>query len=274
MANNITNTEATAFVTEVWSMEIIEETNPKMVLGDLVWRFDDESKKSNDTIHVPSLSNLEVNDKVPNLGVTKQAPTETNVDILLDKHKETTFMVEDITELQTNRTIRDMYTGKASTAIAKQIDSDLAAMASGFSQTFGTYNTAITADVILDSIEELDLNDVPEEDRHFVFRSDVKRDLLDINAFVSADYVGGKPTETGNIGSLYGVSTYMSNNLVKTGNNTNNMLFHKEALAMGMAQAPRIQTEYSLEDLGWLTVVDTVYGVKEMRDDFGVLVKT
>lgn len=274
MANNITNTEAQAFITEVWSMEIIAETSPKYVLANLVWNFDGESKKKNDTIHVPSLSHLTANDKVANLGVTKQAPTETNTDILLDKHKESSFGVEDITELQTNRSIRDMYTAEASLAITKAIDSDLAALASGFSNTKGTYNTAITTDVILDSIELLDLADVPEEDRYFVYRSDVKRDLLDLQAYTSGDYVDGKPVQTGNIGALYGVQTFMSNNLVKSTNNTNNMLFHKHALALGMAQAPRVQSEYSLEDLEWLVVVDTVYGVKEMRDDFGVLVKT
>jgi len=274
MANNITNTQADVFITKVWSMEIIAATSPKFVLADLVWRFDKEGKKKNDTIHVPSLSHLEANDKVQGLGVTKQAPTEANIDIPLDQHKESSFMVEDITELQTNRQLRDMYTAEASTAIQKAIDSALAALASGFSNTKGTYNTAITTDVILDSIEVLDLADVPEEDRHFVYRSDVKRDLLDLEAYTSSDFVDGRPVQTGNIGSLFGVQTYMSNNLVKTGNNTNNMLFHKNALALSMAQMPRVQTEYSLEDLAYLVVVDTVYGVREMRDDFGVLVKT
>ena len=274
MANNITNTQADVFITKVWSMEIIAATSPKFVLADLVWRFDKEGKKKNDTIHVPSLSHLEANDKVQGLGVTKQAPTEANIDIPLDQHKESSFMVEDITELQTNRQLRDMYTAEASTAIQKAIDSALAALASGFSNDKGTYNTAITTDVILDSIEVLDLADVPEEDRHFVYRSDVKRDLLDLEAYTSSDFVDGRPVQTGNIGSLFGVQTYMSNNLVKSTNDTNNMLFHKNALALSMAQMPRVQTEYSLEDLAYLVVVDTVYGVREMRDDFGVLVKT
>jgi N4-gp56 family major capsid protein len=273
MSNNINNTKADVFIPEIWSKEIISATNPKLVLAPLVWRFDSEAKMG-DTIHVPSLSNLVANDKVANTDVSLQAPTETNTDILINKHKETSFIVEDITKLQANRDLRSLYTDKASTAIAKQMDSDIAALASGFSQTFGTYNTAITTDVILDSNEQLDLNDVPMEDRAFVYRADVKRDLLDLAAYTSSDFVDGRPVSTGAIGSLYGVQTYLSNNLVKTGNNTNNMLFHKEALALAQAQAPRVQTEYELEKLGWLTVVDTVYGVKEMRDTFGVLVKT
>ena len=154
------------------------------------------------------------------------------------------------------------------------MDSSLAALASGFSQTKGTYNTAITADVVLDSIELLDLADVPETERYFVYRSDVKRDLLDLAAFTSSDFVDGRPVMTGKIGALFGVETMMSNNLVKSGNNTNNMLFHKEALGLAVQQAPRAQAEYMLEKLAWLAVIDTVYGVKELRDTFGVLVKT
>jgi len=273
MSNNINPTVADVFIPEVWSKEIIKATNPKMVLANLVWRFDKEAK-TGDTIHVPSLSNLVANDKVSNADVSLQAPTETNTDILISAHKETSFIVEDIAQLKANRDLRGLYTERASTSIAKAVDYALGALASGFSQTFGTYNTAITTDVVLDSIEQLDLNDVPMENRYFVFRPDVKRDLLDLAAYTSSDYIGGRPVETGSIGMLYGVNTYMSTNLVKSGNNTNNMLFHKDAIALAMAQAPRVQTEYQLEKLGTLVVVDTVYGVKEMRDDFGVLVKS
>jgi len=273
MANNITNTEAAAFIDSVISKEVIREVNPKLVLANLVKRFDKEAKLGA-TITVPSVSNFVANDKVANVSVAPQANTETSVTISVDQHKETSFYVEDITELQSDRALMSQYSEAASTAIARAIDSSLAALASGFSQTYGTYNTAITTDVVLDSIEALDSADAPETERYFVFRPDVKRDLLDLAAYTSSDYVGGTPVETGNIGSLYGVQTFMSTNLVKTGNNTNNMLFQREALALAMAQAPRAQTSYELSELAHLMVVDAVYGVTELRDTFGVLVKT
>lgn len=273
MANNVTNTEADVFIPEIWSQEVIRATNPKFVLANLVWRFDKEAKMG-DTIHVPSVSNLVANDKVANVPVAKQAPTETNTDISINTHKETSYLIEDITELQSNRNLRELYTEPAATAIADAVDGDLATLAASFSQTKGTYNTAITTDVVLDSIELLDLADVPQDDRYFVFRADVKRDLLDLAAYTSSDFVPGQPVATGMIGSLYGVQTFMSNNMVISGSNTNNMLFHKDAIALAMAQQPRAQVEYSLSDLGWLAVIDAVYGVKEMRDNHAVLVKT
>jgi len=269
----MTTTTGDVFIPEIWSAETVQAVRSKLVLANLVWRFDTDAKFG-DTIHVPSVSNLVANDKVAGVSTSPQAPTETNVDISIDKHKETTFHIEDILKTQANRDLMSVYTNQAGYAIAKQIDTDLAALASGFTQTKGTYNTAITTDVVLDSIQELDDEDVPEENRYFVFRPDVKRDLLDLAAYTSSDYVDGKPVQTGNIGSLYGVQTFMSNNIVKTVNNTDNMLFHKDALALAMQTSPRAQSAYDLPYLAHRTTIDAVYGVKEMRDVFGVLVKT
>jgi hypothetical protein len=272
--SNMTTTTGGVFIPEVWSKKVIAEVESKLVLANLVSRYDVDVQKDGDKIHVPSVSNLVANDKVAGVEVSPQAPTETEVEIALDQHKEASFLVEDILKVQAKHDIMGAYTGKASYAIAKAVDSSLATLGSGFSTTYGTYNTAITTDVILDSIEALDNADVPEEDRVFVFRPDVKRDLLDLSTYTSKDFVSGAPVSTGMIGDLYGVKTYMSTNIVKSGNNTNNMLFQKEALALAMQKAPRVQSEYSLADLADLVVVDAMYGVKEMRDDFGVLVKT
>lgn len=273
MPNNITVTEADVFIPEIWSKETIADTESKLVLAKLAWNFDRDCKMG-DTVHVPSLSNLVANDKLKNVKVQLQAPTETNTDILIDTHKEVSFLIEDLAATQASRDLRAPYTQKAGYALAKAKDTSLAALAAGFSQTKGTYNTAITTDVILDSIQLLDEADAPEMDRSFVFRPDVKRDLLDLAAYTSSDYVEGRPVQTGSIGNLYGVNTYMSMNIYKTGNNTNNMLFQKEAIAIATQKNLRVQSTYSLEDLGWLTVADEVWGVKEMRDDHGVLIKT
>lgn len=273
MANN-TQTTGAVFIPEVWSGDLIKETRKKLVLGNTVHRYDREVTKFGDVIHVPNLSNLVANDKVAGVEVSPQAVTEGELQITINKHKEVSFVVEDALKVQADYDLMNEYTDQASYAISKVIDDDLAALASGLSQTFGTYNTAITTDVVLDSIEQLDLNDVPQEDRHFAFRPDVKRDLLDLSTYTSGDFINGKPVTTGEIGSLYGVATHMSTNLVKSGSNTNNMLFHRDAFALALQKAPRVQSDYETRSLGWLVVTDTMYGVKERRDAFGVLVKT
>lgn len=271
---NMTPTTHANFIPEIWSKETIVAVESNLVLANLVWRFDADVSAAGDTIHVPNVSNLTAQDKVAGVQTSPQAVTEGKVDISIDQHKEVTFLLEDITKTQSSYDLMSKYTARAGYAIAKAIDSSLAALASGFSQTKGTYNTAITTDVILDSIELLDLADVPADERYFVFRPDVKRDLLDIDRYVSLDFRDIKGVENGMIGELYGLKTFQSTNLVKSGNNTDNMLFHKDALALALQAAPRTQSEYSLPDLADRVTVDTIYGVKEMRDTFGVLVKT
>ena len=104
MSNNITNTEAANYILEVMSKEIIRDVNPKMVLAPLVKRFDKEAKGTN-SIRIPSLANLTANDKVAEMDVTPQAPTEGKTDFAIDTHKEVSFIVEDFTELQTSRSL-------------------------------------------------------------------------------------------------------------------------------------------------------------------------
>lgn len=271
----MTTTTQGVFIPEVWSKDIEEFVKSNLVLAGLVKRRDSEVKGAGDTIHIQFDTELVANNKVQGLDVSPQAPTDTQVDLVVDQWKESSFMIEDILAAQANVDLMSVYTESAGYAIAKAVDTSLAALASGFSQVQGTFNTAITTDVLLDSIELLDLADVPQEDRHFVFQPDVKRDLLDISTYTSADFVSGRPVESGKLsGMLYGVKTYMSTNILKSGTSTSNMLFHRDALALAMQKGPRVQSEYITAALSNLVVADVLYGVREVRDTFGVLVRS
>lgn len=272
---NMTTTTGAVFIPEVWSLSIQEFLRSNLVLADLVQRFDSEVAKFGDTVHIQSDTELSANNKVAGVSVSPQNPTESQVNLSVNVHKESSFFVEDILAAQANVNLMENYTKNSAYAVAKAIDTSLAALATGFSTSKGTYNTAITTDVLLDAIEVLDLADVPMTDRHFVFQPDVKRDLLDISTYTSSDFVSGNPVESGKVaGMLYGVQTHMSTNILKTGSNTSNMLFHRDALALALQKGPRVQSEYKLEDLGWLVVVDAIYGVIEVRDNHGLEIKT
>jgi|TARA_Y100000310_G_C20701923_1_gene830808 N4-gp56 family major capsid protein len=271
---NLTTTTSANFLPEIWSKEIIRATEDNLVLADLVWRFDADVAQAGDTIHIPALSNLVANTKTAGLPVSFQAPTEGVTNLSVNTHREASFLLEDITKIQSSYDLMSEYTSKAGHAIAEAIDSSLAALATGFSQNNGTYNTAITTDVVLDSIQNLDEANAPQDNRAFVFRPDVKRDLLDLSTYTSSDFIGGKPVESGQLGTLYGVDVFMSMNIAKSGNNTSNMMFHKEALALALQSAPRVQSDYSIDDLAHKVVVDALYGVVETRDLFGVEVRT
>jgi hypothetical protein len=78
----------------------------------------------------------------------------------------------------------------------------------------------------------------------------------------------------GLVGTLYNAPVYMTTQIQKSGNNISNMYFHKDAIAAAVQQAPRVQTQYKVEYLGWLTVVDMIYGFVELRDNAGLELKS
>lgn len=285
--NHITTTTADKFIPEVWSMEVLRATEDALVMAPLVKRYDSLVAERGDTIHIPNLSNLAANDKSASTQVTLQTITESETTININKHKETSFLVEDIVKVQSNYDLLAEYTSKAGYAISEAVDSDLLALYSGFTNTdVGTYGSDVTNAVILSAIEALDLANAPLEDRAFVFHPTQKTAIAQIDQFVRADYLGNyqspKPAAAGPKssslwGELWGIPAYYTNQVPVTAgtpSQKHNILFHKEAIALAMQQKPRVQSEYILEYLGTLVVVDVIYGVKNLRGNFGVEIRS
>lgn len=285
--DQITVTTADKFIPDVWSMEVLRATEDALVMAPLVKRYDALVAARGDTIHIPNLTNLSANNKSANAQVTLQAVTETETTISIDTHKETSFLVEDIVKVQSMYDLMSEYTSKAGFAIAETVDSDLLGLYTGFTNTdVGTYGSDVTNPVILSAIEALDLANAPLEDRAFVFHPKQKTAIAQIDTFIRADYLGNyqseKPASAGPQsrymwGELWGIPAYYTNQVPTTAGTPtqyHNILFHKEALALALQQKPRVQSNYILEYLGTLVVVDVIYGVKNLRGTFGVEIRS
>lgn len=279
--NDMTITTGNVFRRDVWSKELIRATEANLVIGSKVWRFDSETPGAK-TVQIPSISNFTAQDKLANTQVVLQSPTETSIVLTLNQHKHAAFLVEDILAVQANYNLMSEYSKKAAYAIKKAIDTDLANLATGFSTNKGTYNTTLTVAVMLSAVQALDDADVPQEDRCWILKPKAVSDLRTLSDYMRYDgtgYAGGHSTggvgnatvrPAGLVGQLYNAPVYMTTQIAQSGNNISNMYIHKEALALGLQKAPRVQSEYKLEFLGDLTVADTMYGVIETRDAFGV----
>mgnify|MGYP001595632425 FL=1 len=256
-------------------------------MAPLVKRFDADVVGKGDVIHIPNLSNLTANTKSANTQVTLQAPTEADTTITVGTHREASFLIEDILKVQASYELMSEYTTKAGFAIAQQVDTDLLSEYTNLTTTdVGVYGTDMTDAVLLSAIETIDLNNVPMEDRALVIYPTQKTKLLSLDKFVKSDYLGEyqKPTmvKTGPNsrwlwGDIYGIPVYYTTQVVTTAGTPtqrHNILFHKEAFALALQQAPRVQSDYILEYLGNLVVVDTIYGVKTIRATFGVEVRS
>lgn len=285
-ANQQTITTGANFIPTIWSKELIRATEANLVLADKVWRFDNDVKEFGQIVKIPALSNLSALDKVANTAVTLQAPTEGVTTLTVNAHKYVAFLVEDILKAQSQYALLAEYTKKAGYAIKKAVDTDIANLVTGFSQSAGSYNTTLTVAAMLSAVNSLDTADVPYEDRVWAMHPKGLADLRTLSDYMRYDgtgYAGGHANggvgngsmvkKNGLVGKLYTSDVYLSTQIPKSGSNTSNMYFHKEALALAMQSAPRVQTMNRPDYLGDLVVCDVLYGVIETRDTFGVEVK-
>ena len=298
--NQVTTTIAGNFIPELWSDEVIGAYKSNLVVANLVTRLNHKGKKG-DTIHIPVPSRGSASAKAANTQVTLSAATNSVVNVSLDKHYEYSKLIEDIAEVQALASMRKFYTDDAGYALAKQVDSDLIDLGEGFQSgatTDGSYTTAYigsgttlwsgTNEADLDDdglralILVLDNADVPMDNRSLIVPPVCANDLLGINRFTEQAYIGsGDALKTGKIGQIYGVDVFISTNCdtAASGGGTGSsgggtervgILMHKDALVLAEQVGVRSQTQYKQEYLGDLFTSDTIYGVKELRNDAGV----
>lgn len=272
-----TITTGANFIPELWGPNVIAATESNLVFQGLCWDWSDPVKGKGDTIHVPGVSNLTSNAKVANTQVTLNAPSEGVTDLVINRHDECSFLIEDILKAQSSFNLMKFYTDKAGYAIARQRDTRINALVSGFSQTLGAAGVDIGDQQIRDAIEYLDLADAPESDRNLVIYPDQKNALFSIEKYFRASMRGdgaSKILTKGQFGEIYGVPVSVTTNIGTSGGARLNTMFQREAIAVAQQVGPRTQSDYILEFLGNLVVADFIYGEIEARDAFGVWLKS
>jgi hypothetical protein len=276
-----------SFIPELWSDEILDALEHRLVMAKLVnTDFSDLVKGKGDVIHIPNISNLQANQKATRTAVTVQAPTSEPVSsITIDQHWEVSFLVEDLAEIQTAVTLRQLYTKRAGYAIAKKLDDAIIAKAAASFDLIDSTSTgnssSLDEDDILLAKTLLDEADCPQEDRHLVVAPQMYNKLLKLDRFTAYDSLGpgagGAPIQNGLIGSIYGFTVWMTQNIQATGTGTsdtvNSYAFHRDALALCVQLEPRVQATYVQEYLGWLVTVDIVYGLNYLRSEWGVTIQ-
>lgn len=256
-----------------------------LVLLPLVKHYDADVQEYGQTLEIPNVSAITANLKSQNTVVTLNYNTETKTTITLNKHYESSFIVEDLVKAQSKYDLRSDYTMAAAYAIAEKVDSSIATdMTTTWktaSQAYGAYGTALNDNLILTVNRYLSENKAPRTDRNIVVHPKGEAEMLAIDKYVRYDSLGQpaneNPTKIGKIGQIYGAEVFVSQNLVYLDTATdeyNHLFFHKEAWAVAMQVKPRTQAQYKQEYLGWLVTVDVLYGHGSLRSNFGYVIKS
>ena len=232
--NHVTNATGATFIPELWSDEIIAAYKQNLVMANLVSKMSFKGKKG-DTLHIPKPTRGAAALKAASTQVTLQAATETEIQVLVNKHYEYSRLIEDITETQALASLRKFYTGDAGYALAKQVDTDLIQLGRGAAGGNGTiaYDKAVIAgdgttlytgsneSAITDAglrkvIQTLDDADVPMEGRVLVLPPVARNVMMGLARFTEQAFTGevggGNTIRNGELVNVYGVKVYVSTN--------------------------------------------------------------
>lgn len=288
-----TITTGAVFIPEVWGRNTKTARESRLVLSNLVYRVDSEIADGGDIYHEPIVSNITANAKSANTQVTLNAPTEDEFTLSINRHYESSYLVEDRLKVQAKYKVLEKYSPKAGYAVAQKTDSDLAGLYSSLSQTVGNSTTDITDENIRRAIQYLDDANADTDDRFFVIKPAGLNHLRGANSdkFMSWNSLGIAPSPitagglansngvvkrvgpNGFAGVIYDLNVYMSTNLVEesgTSDTVHNLVFQREAFCLGVQQKARMQFQYKQEYLGTLATVDSLWGFGVYRSDHAV----
>ena len=288
----VTNTTAAVFIPEIWSDEVIAAYKSNLVAANVFKKMSFKGKKG-DTIHIPKPTRGNASVKASEAPVTLIAATETEVDIVINKHYEYSRFIEDITEVQALASMRRFYTDDAGYALAKQVDTDMVQLgrvmnggdgsadydagyigSDGVTLYDGTNAAALTDIAVRNTIQKLDDQDVPTAGRFFLVPPAARNTLLGLDRYTAMDSVGeagsANSIRNGHIGNLYGIPVYVTSNADTTsaaGGDRVCLMGQKDAAILVEQLGVRSQVQYKQDYLSTLYTSDTIYGVKDLRPD-------
>jgi N4-gp56 family major capsid protein len=275
----MTGTTLNVYRPNVWAKETLVARESVLVLVPKIKHYDRDIKSFGQTVEIPNTSNLTANAKVANTQVTLNAPTETKTTITINNHYECSFLLEDFADAQSAYDAASEYTEKTGYALAEKMDTSVVdCITDGVTKSAGAYGTALNDTTILVANRYLDEAKVPGPGRVFVVTPQGKQEMLAIDKYVRYDALGtGSAIVNGKIGTIYDLDVLMSHNLritAGTPTQNNHLMFHQEVAGIAVQKDIKFESQRKAEYLGDLYVAQALWGVKILRTDHGVVVKS
>ena len=272
----IDTTTADVFLGEVWAKDCTVARETNLVFAGLVDRSLESQLTKGQIIRKQNITNLTATAKSANTALTYETATETEGTITVSSHYYAAFAVEDIIKIQAMQDLRMRYAGKLGYALALQEDDDLAALIDDgtITQTVGTLATGLSFDNLLRADQYLNDANVPMEDRYIVISPAEKANFLKMDEFTSKVYNTGTALVKGALGEMLGYKIHVTPNV--DGDNTNghdNVMFHKESIAMVSQMQPKVESARDIDYLCDKVAAQTLYGSAILRADHGVWMK-
>lgn len=275
-----------------WANTALGALNTSLVMGNLINRdYSSKVATKGDVVNITKRGTLVVNDKAAGQQITLQTPSTSKIPVTLNKHKEISWLIEDVADA---KAIPDAiaYVQDAAAKLAEQIEKDILSLYSGLTLSVGTAATDLSVDTMLAARKALNDARCPTDQRYLILSSKDETALLKLGQFTSAQWSNEnqKALREAILGRKYGFTILTSQLIPVTGaspKTTHNLAFRPEAYTLVTRPLPkpqagtgavceiieqngvsvRVTKSYSQKDGGTLWTLDMLYGVAGMRDD-------
>ena len=266
------------FIPELWGDLIYKYFEERLVFKNTVEDYSSLVQNEGKIIHIPEIAKMTASSLTDGAQVSYVAPAETNTQLTIDKHYYSAKLFTDVLQVQSSYDLISAYGKAMGYALAKQVDSDIAAQLIQVNQGATlTTDDQITAAEFEAAIANLGENDIDytSGDVFFVVNPTLYADMLNPAgtfgaSFVRADITGfnsdNSPALSGVVGKLMGMPVLMSNSLSTGGTNVSGVIYHKSACAMAVQRDIDVKSQYDIDVLGTKIVAHTLYGVKLLDD--------
>lgn len=283
--DHFTATDLAVMIPEIWGERVNDffRANLRMTLA--FTNRSDELANGGDTLYTPNLTEMAATTKSAGAQVTLVSPTETAATLVVNNHKEVSFLIEDKEAAQVKRSynVQERYMKNAAYSAAKTLEDAVATLFQSFATSVGSTTVALSRANVLAAVAALETNNAPfEEAIWFLHPKTLWQDIMSIDAFALAINTGGavNPVTKGAAPSLLGRPVITSTRITKINTNADycGALAVPDAIHWATAALPgqrdamgvRMQASYIQEYLGTLVTADILYGVIENRDAGGV----
>jgi hypothetical protein len=293
--SSMTVTTAAEVIPTIVAAETLGALMSNAVLINLVNRdYDNEVASFGNTVKVGVRGSLSVGNKAAATDLTPQAPTESYKSVILDKHKAIAIQADDIALMLSRPDLISGYAYDAAIAIVEQVEADIAALYSGLSQTINATGGLSEAN-FREARRQLNAAKAPLANRYAILHEDAEYELLGIEKATNRDYAESLGAATGAAftGRFMGFDIFMDQNIAVATGVAKNLFFQRNALTlvsrpMRQTASPnvnqavmaengisvRVTMTYNALGLAEVMIIDTLYGVAELRDNHGVVVST
>lgn len=252
MAENVLNNTTNAnFIPTIIANKALGRFGAYLNLARTVSRdFDWAATTVGATIEVPKRGTLSVNDKTAGENFTRQNPTATNVSVTLDKHKEVTITIDDVTKVLENQDTMMGYAEDAAIALAEAVETSLAELHPSITNTvtFDASSTATKKASLLALRKRFVDNKVPKlEAKNLYVSSGLFNELLEEGDFTQMQTVGSaEGTINARMMKLYGFDIWESQMVETSGSPVayHNLAYTKNALVLASRPLPSVPQGY------------------------------